>query len=247
MTYDLTDRIALVTGASRGIGKAAALALAKAGAHVIALARTKGGLEELDDEIREATGKSATLVPLNLKHAAKVDAIGPSLLQRFERLDILVANAGVLGPISPLGHVSDEAWTDALDVNLTANWRLLRSVDPILRKSDAGRAIVLTSGAAEKCRAYWGPYSVSKAAVNALTQTYANEVANTRVRANLFSPGPVATRMRAKAYPGENPEDITQPDAVAPWIVALASRACATNGAMYTFDANASDPLATVK
>lgn len=236
MELDLSDRIALVTGASRGIGRSAALALAKAGAQVIALARTKGGLEELDDEIRTATGQSATLVPLNLKHASKVDAIGPSLFQRFGRLDILVANAGVLGPLSPLGHIRDDDWAETLDLNLTTNWRLIRTLDPLLKRSDAGRAIFVTSGAAQKARAYWGPYSASKAALDALVKTYAHEVENTPIRVNLLNPGPVATNMRAKAYPGEKAETITQPDALGPWFTAMSAPAYTANAHIVSYD-----------
>ncbi len=163
MTQPLSGRVALVTGASRGIGRAAALAFAKAGAHVVALARTSGALEELDDEIR-AEGGSATLVPLDLGDAPAVEKLGPALLQRWGKLDILLANAGILGPLSPLTHASPKEWAKVFDTNVTANWRLLKSVEPALQASDSGRVILMSSGAAHKCLAYWGPYSISKAA-----------------------------------------------------------------------------------
>lgn len=232
----LKDRIALVTGASRGIGRAVALAYAREGAHIIAVARTAGALEELDDEIREIGG-NATLIQLNLNHGKKVDALGPSLYERWGKLDILVGNAGILGPLSPLGHVSERDWEQVLTINVTANWRLIRTLDPLLRKSDAGRAIFVSSGAAQKCRPYWGPYSVSKAALEALVKTYAGEVENSPVRANLLNPGPVATGMRAKAMPGEDPETLPKPEDLAELFIELALPACTQNGAVVNFAA----------
>ncbi|MGI9387142.1 MAG: SDR family NAD(P)-dependent oxidoreductase, partial [Methyloligellaceae bacterium] len=202
------DRIALITGASRGIGREVALAFAREGAHTILLARTRGALEELSDEIRRLGG-TCTLLPLNLAKSDKIEGLGPTILDRWGRLDIFVGNAGILGPLSPLGHISEKDWRQVLETNLTANWRLIRSVDPLLRLSDAGRAIFVTSGAARSCRAYWGPYSVTKAALEALVKTYANEVESTNVKVNLLSPGAVATGMRAQAYPGEDPERLT--------------------------------------
>ncbi|MDP8915927.1 MAG: SDR family NAD(P)-dependent oxidoreductase, partial [Pseudomonadota bacterium] len=196
MTAPFHGRIALVTGASRGIGRAAALALAKAGAHVVATATNQGGLEELDDEVRAATGLPATLVPLDLKDGDGVDRLGGALFERWGKLDVLVAAAGVLGPLSPLAHVEVKDWTRVLSVNLTANWRLIRSMDPLLQATDAGRAVFLTSGAASRPRAFWGPYAVSKAALEALVKTYADEIESTRVRAALLDPGPTRTRMR---------------------------------------------------
>src|SRR4051812_11049541 len=172
MPTPLANRIALVTGASRGIGYATALALARAGAHVIAVARTVGGLEELDDEIR-AAGSSATLVPLDLKDVEGISRLGAALHDRYRRLDIMVGNAGVLGPLSPLGHVEPKAWDDVIAVNVTANWHLVRSMDPLLQVSEAGRVVFVTSGAASNARAYWGPYSISKAAIDSLARTYA--------------------------------------------------------------------------
>lgn len=217
----LDGRIALVTGASRGIGRAAALALAKEGAHVVITGRTTGALEELDDEIQAAGGK-ATIVQLDLKRLEKIDQLGPSLYQRWGKLDILVGNAGMLGNLTPLSHVTDDAWTSVMSVNLAANWRLLRTLDPLLQRSDAGRAIFVTSGAAQKATAYWGLYAASKAALETLVKTYAAENATTKVRANLINPGPTRTHMRAKAYPGEDANTLPVPDEIAPLFVELA-------------------------
>ena len=197
MSPPLADRIALVTGASRGIGYATALALAKAGAHIIALARTVGGLEELDDAVKLA-GSSATLVPLDLKDYAGIDRLGLALRERFGRLDVLVGNAGILGPLSPLGHVEAKAWDEVMAVNVTANWRLICAMDPLLRLSDAGRAVFVSSGVAALALAYWGPYAVAKAALETLARTYAAETATTNVRVNLFTPGP---RLRTASSP----------------------------------------------
>lgn len=230
----LAGRIALITGASRGIGRAAALELAREGAHVIILARTVGALEELDDEVR-ALGSTATLVELDLQKGDRVDALGPSLYQRWERLDVLVGNAGVLGPLSPLPHVTADAWTSVLDVNLTANWRLIRTLDPLLRRSDAGRAIFVGSAAAAEPTAYWGPYATSKAGLETLVKTYAEEVENTAVRVNLIYPGPVRTAMRAKAFPGEDPTTLPTPEDVAPMFVDLALPSVTANGRIFEF------------
>ena len=230
----LEGRIALITGASRGIGRAVALAFAREGAHVILMARTQGALEEVDDEIREAGG-SATLLQLYLRHGEKLDALGPTLYQRWGKLDILVGNAGILGPLSPLGHITTDAWQDVITINLTANWRLIRTCDPLLRRSDAGRAIFVTSGAASGKYAYWGPYAVSKAGLEALVKTYAHEVERTPVRANLINPGATRTGMRAKAFPGEDPQTLPPPEAVAPLFVELASPECTRNGEVITF------------
>jgi NAD(P)-dependent dehydrogenase (short-subunit alcohol dehydrogenase family) len=231
----LKDRVALVTGASRGIGRAVALAFAREGAHVIAVARNRGALVELDDEI-QAFGGALTLLRLDLTNGEKIDALGPTILDRFGRLDIFVGNAGLLGPLSPLGHVSEKDWNQVLDINLTANWRLLRTLDPLLRKSDAGRVILVSSGAAHKCRAYWGPYSVSKAALEALANTYAAEVENTLVRVNLLNPGPVATAMRTKAMPGEDPATLPQPEELAETFIQLARPGCTQNGEIVDFN-----------
>lgn len=230
----LAGRLALVTGASRGIGRAVAVHLARAGSHVILLARTVGGLEEVDDEIRSAGG-TATLLPLDLSKFDKLDALGPSILQRWEKLDILVANAGLLGPLSPLGHITTDAWREVIDVNLTANWLLIRAVDPLLKRSDAGRAIFVSSGAATGRNAYWGPYAVSKAGLEALAKTWANELASTPVKVNIVNPGPIRTGMRAKAYPGEKPETLKTPDDIAPLFVKLASPAWTATGQIHDF------------
>lgn len=230
----LSDRIALITGASRGIGRAAAKALSAAGAHVVLTARTVGGLEEADDEIR-STGGSATLVPLDLRHAEKLDALGPSLYERWGRIDIVVGNAGVLGPLSPLPHITTDAWNEVIEVNLTANFRLIRTLAPLLGKSDAGRAIFVSSGAAGANNAYWGPYAASKAGLEALVKTYAREIESTPIRANIINPGPIRTGMRAQAFPGENPESLKAPDDIAPLFVMLASPSCTDNGRVFNF------------
>ena len=230
----LDGRVAVVTGASRGIGRAAALALAEAGAHVIAVARTQGALEELDDAIRQR-GASATLVPLDLTDYDGIDRLGAAINERWRRLDIVVGNAGILGNLMPVGHVTPKVWDQVMAINVTANWRLIRSLDPLLQMSDAGRAIFVSSGAASKCRAYWGPYSVSKAALEALVRTYAAETANTRIRAMLLNPGPLRTSMRAAAMPGEDPETLRTPEDLAPHIVRLASPASADTGKLYDF------------
>src|SRR5215217_5616883 len=198
MDKPLNGRIAVVTGASRGIGRAAAVALAEAGAHIVALARTQGGLEDLDDAIR-SVGSTATLVPVDLKDFDALDRLGAAIHERWGKLDILVGNAGVLGEIAPITHIDQPVWDDVMAVNVTANYRLLRSLDPLLRASDAGRAIFVTSGAAHKATAYWGVYAISKAALDVLVRTYAAETATTPVRAMLLSPGPLRTAMRQKA------------------------------------------------
>ena len=218
----LEGRIALITGASRGIGRAAALAYAREGAHVLLLARTRKALEPVDDAIK-AEGGTATLIPLNLAHGPKIDALGPNLYERFGRLDILVGNAAMLGRLSPLPHIPSQHWEQVMAVNVTANWRLIRTLDPLLRRSDSGRAIFVTSGGAHEGHPYWAPYSVSKAALEALAKTYAQETAGSAVKVNLIDPGEVATRMRAEAYPGEDPSILRQPEELAEIFVKLAS------------------------
>ena len=220
MSVNLKDKIALVTGASRGIGYFTALELAKAGAHVIACARTVGGLEELDDAIK-AAGGSATLVPFDLADMNAIDALGGSIFERWGKLDILVANAGVLGVISPIGHVEAKTFEKVMNINVTATWRLIRSVDPLLSRSDAGRAVILSSGAAHKCRPFWGPYSASKAAVEALARTWAGETQRTPLRITSVDPGATRTAMRAQAVPGEDPETLPHPSEVAKAILPL--------------------------
>ena len=226
----LAGRIALVTGASRGIGAAVARRFAAEGAQLVLVARTVGGLEEVDDAVRQAGGEPATLVPLDLKEFDKIDHLGASLYERFGRLDVLVGNAAVLGMLSPVGHVAPEIWNETVDVNLTANWRLIRSLDPLLRRSDAGRAIFVTSGAASGAFAYWGPYAASKAALESLVRTYAAEVEKTAIRVNLLEPGVVRTAMRAQAFPGEDPMSLPPPEAVTDIFVELARAECEKNG-----------------
>jgi NAD(P)-dependent dehydrogenase (short-subunit alcohol dehydrogenase family) len=234
MPPPLADRIALVTGASRGIGHATALALAKAGAHVVAVARTVGGLEELDDALR-AAGGSATLVPLDLKDYDGIDRLGRALLDRFGRLDVLVGNAGILGSLSPLGHVEAKAWDDVMAVNVTANWRLIAAMDPLLKFSDAGRVVFLSSSVSALALAYWGPYAASKAALETLARVYAAETATTNVRVNVFTPGPVRTRLRAQAMPGEDPMTLVTPDKVAEKIVELCMPSMQETGKLYAY------------
>lgn len=234
MSSSLTGRLALVTGASRGIGHAVALALAQAGAHVIAVARTVGGLEELDDEITKAGG-TATLVPLDLKDYDGIARLGGALFDRYKKLDILVGNAGILGPLSPLSHVEPKAWDDVMAVNVTANWHLIRCMEPLLLKSDAGRAVFLSSGVSWLARAYWGPYAVSKAALNTMVQTWAAETTKTNLRVNLFTPGPIRTRMRAQAMPGEDPMTLETPDQVAGKIVEMCLPSVTESGKVYAY------------
>ncbi len=236
MPKPFADRVALVTGASRGIGYWIAFKLAEAGCHVIALARTVGGLEELDDAIR-AAGGSATLVPLDLKDFDAIDRLGGALTERYGRLDVLIGNAGLLGPVSPLGHVEPKAWDEVLAVNVTANWRLIRSLDPLLQRAGAGRAVFLTSGAAANARAYRGPYSITKAALEVLVRTYAAETASTAVRANLFAPGPTRTRMRATLMPGEDPATLPTPEQVAEAIIPLCLPELQETGKLYDYRA----------
>jgi NAD(P)-dependent dehydrogenase (short-subunit alcohol dehydrogenase family) len=227
----LTGKIALVTGASRGIGAATARVFAREGAHVILVARTVGGLEEQDDAIRKAGG-SATLVPLDLRDHTLIDGLGATLHERFGRLDILVGNAAMLGQLGPTVHTDPKIWQQVMDVNLTANFRLIRSMDPLLRTSDAGRAIFVTSGAATAHLAYWGAYGASKAGLESLVMTYAKEVAQTKIRVNLFDPGVVRTAMRALAFPGEDASRLKEPEAAAERILLLAEAGCQSNGAV---------------
>ena len=222
MAAPLEGRVALITGASRGIGAALALELAKLGAQCVLVARTQGGLEDVDDAIRAAGGKPATLLPFNLQKAEKdIDMIGPSIVQRFGRLDILVHNAGALNKLTPVAHIDPRDWAEVMAVNLTASWRLIRSCDPPLRASDAGRAVFVTSGRVLRPRAYWGMYGASKAGMEHLVMTWAQEVEATPLRVNLFDPDIVATKMRAAAMPGEDPTTLPQPADVAPALAAL--------------------------
>ncbi|GAB4394789.1 MAG: SDR family NAD(P)-dependent oxidoreductase [Kiloniellaceae bacterium] len=229
-TGRLEGRIAVITGASRGIGAAVAKRFAAEGAQLILIARTVGGLEELDDEIRAAGGKQPVLAPHDLRDFDGLDRLGASLNERYGKLDILVGNAGILGPLTPVGHIAPDIWQEVMDVNVTANYRLIRSLDPLLRRSEAGRAIFVTSGASTGDTAYWGPYAVSKAALEALVRTYAAEITKTSVKANLLSPGPIRTMMRAAAFPGEDPQSLRPPEAIAELFVELAEPACAKHG-----------------
>jgi NAD(P)-dependent dehydrogenase (short-subunit alcohol dehydrogenase family) len=229
----LAGRLALVTGASRGIGRAVALELARNGAHVIALARTQGGLEELDDAIG-SLGGGATLVPCDVTDFEALDRLGAALHERWGKLDILIGNAGLLGPLTPLAHVEPKDWERILAVNLTANWRLIRSLDPLLRAAPAGRVVLLSSGVA--LRPYWGPYTVSKAALDALARTYAAETLTTsQVRVMLVNPGPLRTRMRAAAMPGEDPLSLRTPEEFAPHVVAFCREDSMVSGQLYDY------------
>jgi NAD(P)-dependent dehydrogenase (short-subunit alcohol dehydrogenase family) len=230
----LAGRVAVVTGASRGIGRAAAVGLAAAGAHVIAIARTVGGLEELDDEIK-AKGSTATLVPLDLKDHAGIDRLGAATFERWGRVDILFGNAGILGTITPLSHLDPKVFDTVMAVNVTANWRLIRSLDPLLRQSDACRALFVTSGVTRVFLPYWGAYAVSKAALEALVRTYAAELRPTKATANLFNPGPMRTRMRAESAPGEDPATQPPPETAVPDIVRMLSPTYAANGVLFDF------------
>lgn len=234
MTKPLANRIALVTGASRGIGFATAIALAKAGAHIVATARTQGGLEELDDEIRKVGG-SATLVPLNLTDSDGIARLGAGLHERYGKLDILVGNAGVLGPSSPVGHIELKTFNDVMAVNVSANFQLIRCMEPLLRQSDAGRAVFITSGAANKATAYVSPYAASKAALETLARAWAQETTNTKLRVNLFNPGPVRTRMRATLMPGEDPATLDTPEQVAEFIVPMCAPDWTETGRFYDY------------
>lgn len=218
----LENKIALVTGASRGIGAAVAKRFAAEGAQLIITGRTIGGLEEVDDAIRQISGNPATIVPLDLRQADMIDALGAQIYERFGRLDVLVGNAATLGSLSPVSHASPSEVDDVFAINVMANYRLLRATDPLLRLAKAGRVIMVTSGAAVSPVAYWGPYAASKAALEHLTLTYAAEVSMTTIRANIIDPGAVRTAMRAKAFPGEDPTTLPTPDSITEWFVRLA-------------------------
>ena len=226
----LAGRIALVTGASRGIGRAVAKRYAEEGADLILSARTVGALEELDDEIRAINGKTSLLVPMDLRNMDTIDQLGAGLYERYGKLDVLVANAGVLGQMSPLHHIDPPAWQEVIDVNLTANWRLIRSLDPLLRQSEAGRAIFVSSGVAQNVKAFWGAYAVSKAALEMLVRIYAQENQQSSVRVNIVDPGKTRTRMRAAAYPGEDPNTLPAPEDVTEPFVRLARADYTGNG-----------------
>jgi NAD(P)-dependent dehydrogenase (short-subunit alcohol dehydrogenase family) len=234
MVQDLTGRIALVTGASRGIGRASAIALAQAGAHVILVARTVGGLEETDDEIQKLGG-SATLVPLNLRDFDAIDRLGASIYERWGKLDAFLGNAGVLGQLTPLAHLDPKTFQEVLEVNVTANWRLIRSLDPLLRLSDAGRVLFVTSSAARKHVAFWGGYALSKSALEILALTYAVECEPTNIKVNLINPGPMRTLMRKKAMPGEDPAYLVKPEEMAFKVVEMLSPSYDRNETIINF------------
>ena len=234
MTKPMEGRIALVTGASRGIGRAAAIALAGAGAHVILAARTVGGLEETDDEIQKLGG-TATLVPMNLRDFDAIDRLGASIHERWGRLDAFLGNAGQLGQLTPITHMEPKTFAEVIDVNLTANWRLIRSLDPLLKASDAGRALFVTSSAARKHIAYWGAYALSKSALEILAMTYAVECEGTNVKVNLINPGPMRTLMRQKAMPGEDPANLVKPEEMAFKVVEMLSPAYDRNETIINF------------
>jgi NAD(P)-dependent dehydrogenase (short-subunit alcohol dehydrogenase family) len=235
MTKFLENKTVLVTGASKGIGRAAAIALGAAGAHVVCVARTVGALEEVDDEIRKAGG-SATLVPFSLKDVAGIDRLGAAIFERWGRLDGLLANAGVLGVLTPVTHLEPKVFAQLLDINVTANWRLIRSMDLLLRQSEAGRVLFVTSGAARKHTPFWGGYAMTKAALESLALTYAAECEGTRVRVNLFNPGATRTAMRKKAMPGEDPAGLKTPDDIAPRLLELLSPSNTANGALFGYE-----------
>lgn len=226
----LSGRIALITGASRGIGRAVALRYAAEGAQIVAVARSVGGLEELDDEIQALGAPPALLVPVDLADLDRIDPLGPQLFQRFGRLDILVANAALLGTLGPIGHHDPKLWDEVFRVNVHANWRLIRTLDPLLRRADAGRAIFVTSGAATRANAYWGAYCASKAALDQMIRVWALELERTNVRANLLSPGATRTTMRANAFPGEDPMTLKPPEDLCDLFVELALASCLRNG-----------------
>jgi NAD(P)-dependent dehydrogenase (short-subunit alcohol dehydrogenase family) len=234
VSQTLTGKIALVTGASRGLGRAIALHLAREGAHVIATARTQGGLEELDDDIKKIGG-TATLVPMDIKDFDAIDRLGASIFERWKKLDILIGNAGTLGKLTPMPHLDPKSWDDTVAINLTANYRLIRSLDVLLRAAENGRAVFVTSGQAQKCFPYWGPYSITKAALEAMVRTYAAEVATTHLRVNCFSPGPVRTRMRATAMPGEDPQTLPTADEVTAQIIPMCQTSFSDNGGVWKY------------
>ena len=221
-TLPLDGKIALVTGASRGIGRASAFALAQAGAQVVAVARTAGGLEELDDDIREAGGKPATLATVDLERGEDIDALGSEVNRRFGRIDVMVHAGAMLGALTPVAHIDLKQWDKIIATNLTATFRLIRTTEPLLKASPAGRAIFLTSGRAIRPKAFWGPYGATKAALENLVRTWADEMENTTVRAVILDPNSMRTKMRAEAFPGEDPATLPEPSEIGPLVVELA-------------------------
>ncbi len=226
----LEGRIAVVTGASRGLGAAVATRLAAEGARVVLVARTQGALEKLDDQIRASGGEQPVLAPFDLTDYPQIDRLGQALFERFGRLDVLVAAAGAIGVLSPLGHIAPEMWDKTIAGNLTANWRLIRSLDPLLRRSDAGRAVFVTAAQGREATAYWGAYAVAKAGLETLARIYAAEVAHTPIKVNLVDPGPFRSRLRAQAFPGENPDILPDPLSLAGMVVDLTLPSCTRHG-----------------
>jgi NAD(P)-dependent dehydrogenase (short-subunit alcohol dehydrogenase family) len=239
---DLTGKIVLVTGASRGIGYQAALAAARRGAHIVAVARTVGGLEDLDDEIT-AAGSEATLVPLDLRDGDGIDRLGQAIFKRWGRLDGLIGNAGVLGTITPLSHLDVKDFDQAFAVNVTANYRLIRSLDPLLRQSDAGRAVFVSSSSSHSARPFWGLYAATKAALETMVKSYAGELSTTPIKANIFWPGAVRTGMRAKAMPGENPDTLPHPREIVGKLVDMITPAWTETRAIYDYEGGTTKPL----
>ena len=233
-TKRLENRIALITGASRGIGAAVAKHFAAEGAHVILIARTIGGLEQIDDEIK-SLGGAATLIPCDLNDLDRIDNMGPSLLERFGKLDILIGNAAILGTMTPLTHYKTKSWNEVFDVNVHANWRLMRVAEPLLKLSDAGRAIFVTTSATKNPKAYWGAYAITKSALETMAKVWASELKNTSVRVNLLSPGPTLTKMRQTAFPGESPSILKTPDTLGDIFLELASHNCEAHGELIEF------------
>ena len=226
----LKGRIALITGASRGLGAAAAVAFAREGAHCVLVARTVGGLEAVDDKIKAMGGDGATLVPLDITDGPGIDRLGAALYERFGKLDVLLGNAGLLGTLAPIGHIEPAIFERVMAVNVTANWRLIRSLDPLLQRSDAGRAIFMTSGISRQVVPYWSAYATSKAALDMMVGIYAAEVAHTQVKVNLFNPGPMRTFMRREAFPGEDEAQQIPPEAHGESLIQLAMPSCTMNG-----------------
>lgn len=237
----LRGKLALITGASRGIGHAIAMAYAAEGAHVIGVARTAGALEELDDQINQK-GSSATLVPMDLTDFGAIDDLGRQIFERWGKLDILVGNAAMLGNLSPVGHIPPDVWQRAFDLNVTANYRLIRSMDSLLRRSDAGRALFITSGAAQTLPPYWALYASTKAALDALAMVYAKETQKTKVRVNVVNPGPTRTAMRAAAFPGEDPDQLPGPAHIAETMIRLAEADFTDTGLWIAADAQITAP-----
>lgn len=237
LDFSLHGRVALVTGASRGIGYSLALELAERGAHIIALARTISGLTELDNQVRKK-GASITLIPLDLHNMENIDALGSSIAKRWKKLDIMVANAGILGTLSPIAHIENKIFEDVFHINLISQWRLMKAVEPLLRESDAGRAILLSSSVAHIARAFWGPYAASKAALEMIARCWAEELKQTPIKINCVNPGATRTTMRAQAMPGEDPQTLPSPQEVAAKIVHLLSPHLKETGKLFNVHKN---------